>query len=151
VGHEGRTPLYLAITNAPTLADVSPAFFSRHIRLDSNLVAEHDIYSVVLAKYLKIVKSLLEKGADARHMPEVWGDKRRAVKHPASGLALAVIRDQPEIAKLLLEFGLDPNEKGPYGETLLQLVDRFSSAHNKSEMARLLQGHQARNKKCIIM
>ena len=75
---------------------------------------------------LKIIKLLLENGADPNYANKVL--------HP---LNLAIRANEPEIVKLLLYYGADPNKKNIYNKT------SFDMAASEPEILKILEPYNS--------
>lgn len=84
-----------------------------------------------------VVRILLEAGANPRILAPGLGD---ALGAGSSALTLAVIYNHPEVVKLLLRGGADPNSIGTYNGTVLT----DAMAGGKHETVKLLQSYGAK-------
>ena len=58
-------------------------------------------------------------------------------------LGLAVLKDDPELIKELLEYGADPNDRGIFGGALYSVIRKINNLKNSIEIAKLLLKYKA--------
>ena len=119
-----------AVTDLHTAKGVSVMDIAAHRCVDAipwllEIGVEQTLHGAVASSDAETIRTIVQADADALHRPR-----------PYVPLTVAVIRNRPDVVKLLLKLGADPNYPTvdcPWGNALLEAADR-----NNVELIRLL-------------
>ena len=104
---------------------------------NGGIAGQTALYMASSRGYTKVVRSLIDRGADLKAKCNAWDEYGRPVQW--TPLLVALEKGRPEIARMLLERGADVNYTDNHGRSPLHIAER----HPSIDLIRLLLNYGA--------